>query len=457
MRHSPPILLLAALAACTDLSPSPFGTPTPPPAFRLSSGDAWSGGQVRIISAHPLPDTLPVVTVGGHAVAATRLNDSTLVLTLPIAIGAQPVVVTAGPTKWDAGTLTVHGFDMMGTQFGLWGVLTQLPGVPAVVIGNGTTSLATADLHTGSVTTYADSIHSSNCSWGPGVTSQAGRFIFAAPDTGAAPCPHSRWEFTPSLTRLESTPSFTQVESDNHRVIAELAPGRWLVSEKYDFTLWVCDTGCVNTSEGNLPNAPDVPGRLDGVHLSPRGDRVAVDEYFNAGTTGIPVIDAATATVAYWEPSLAWSEGAAFSPHGDTLFIAGGDSAVGGQTWMFVLRASDGAVLDSVPLAVRPGDLALDPGGRWIYVSGQYSSYHVSYATIAARLEVLDRTTLQPATVLLSDSINVAGSGYANKHRLVLDPGSDQAFIVTTDLFDVPDLPPTTDPTAMVFRFSIPP
>lgn len=446
------IALVAAVAACTDL-PSAVFPPLPSAPFRLAVAEAWSGGAIRIFSDTTLPSSLPTVVVAGRVVAVTRVNDTTLSAGLPLTVGMVPLVVAGARDTLKTG-VTLHGFDAMGTLFGVWGVMAQLPGVPAVVIGNGATGAVTADLRTGTVTTYPDSIHSSSCGWGPGVTSDSAHFIFQVPN-GPAPCTNSRWSIMPSLARLETTPSFPRVESEDDRVIAELAPRRWLVSENHDFTLWVCDSGCVNTYEGNLPAAPTVPGQIDGVHLSPRGDRVAVDDYYNEGATGIPVIDAQTARVAYWKPTMAWSEGAAFSPHGDTLFIAGGDSATGGQTWMFVLRASDGAVLDSVPLAVRSGDVGLDPAGRWIYVSGVSHTDHFSYWSVAAGLEVIDRATLQPVTVLLSDSIQVAG-GVWDKHRIVLDPADHQVFVVSTDIYIVPGSAPT-DAVTRVFRFSTPP
>lgn len=451
MCHFRSIILLAVVAECTDL-PSTTRLPGPPAAFRLGAVDVWSGGAISIFSGTTLPSALPTVTVGGQAVAVTRVNDTTLTAAVPQGVGTIPVVVAGAQYTLKAG-VTLHGFDAMGTLFGLWGVLAQLPGVPAAVIGNGATGVVTADLHTGTVTMYPDSMHSSSCGWGPGVTSDSAQFILQVPN-GASPCVNSRWRMTPSRMHLEATPSFSAVQSEDHRLIAELAPRRWLVSEQYDLTLWVCDTGCVNTYAGNAPNAPTVPGRIDGVHLSPRGDRVGVDDYSNEGATGIPVIDAQTARVAYWKPTMAWSEGAAFSSHGDTLFIAGGDSATGGQTWMFVLRAGDGAVLDSVPLAVRPGDVALDPEGRWIYVSGVSDAYHVSYWSVAASLEVIDRATMAPVTVMLSDSIQVSTDVW-DKHRIVLDPADHQVFVVTTDIYLVPDMRPS-NATARVFRFSTP-
>lgn len=444
---------LVALTACTDLT-TPARPSAPLPPYRLTASEVWSGAEVRIISHAPLPDTLPTVVLGAAAVAVVRLDDTTMLLDAPRAVGAVPVQVIALEGSDAVGTLNVHGFDQIGTLFGVWGVLTQLPAVPASVIGNGITGMAGVNLLTGTVTPYPDSMHSSDCDWGPGLTPEPGRFILEAPQAG---CANASWQVAPFLERFESAPAFPSVGGATHRVIAQLGPGRWLVSEQNDFTLWACADVCTNTSAG-IP--PDVPGQVDGIHLAPSlGDRAAVDARSVAGATGVPVINTATATVAYWEPSLAWSEGAAFSSGGDTLFIAGGDSTTGGHSWMFVLRASDGLVLDSVPLAVRPGDLALDPGGRWIYVSGQYASYHVGYWVVASGLEIVDRPTLRPVSVMLSDSLPAPLSGASgSKYRLVLDPADRRGYVLRTDLYQVPDAAnwPWTA-TTYLFGFSTPP
>ena len=447
------IVLLAVIAACTDL-PSTIHTTVSPAAFRLAATDVWSGGELQVFSGTPLQNTLPTVTLGGQVATVIRLNDSTLVVSLPPTVGPLAVVV-AGEQGTLRVTVTLHGYDMRGAFYGLWGVLQQLPGAPAVVIGNGATGLVRADLRTGNLAPYPDSIHSSTCGWGPGVTSVAGEVILEVPGPSSSPCLNSSWLVAPALARRETTPSFPVVESEGNRVLAELAPGRWLSSEEYDFTLWVCDTGCVNTYAANAPAPPTVPGRIDGVHVSPQGNQATVDLYYAQGAVGVPVIDAHTARVAYWKPSMAWSEGAAFSPGGDTLFMAGGDSVSGGAAWMFALRASDGAVLDSVPLAVQPGDLALDPGGRWIYISGVSHTNYGAYWSVGARLEVLDRATLHPVASMRSDSISVSVSVW-DKHRLVLDTANHEVYVVTTDIYLVPGAAPT-NAIARVFRFSTPP
>lgn len=441
---------LLVLAACTDVT-----TPAPvvaPPAYRLSAADVWSGAAVQVVARAPLPGTLPTVILGHTAALVTRIDDTTMGLSAPVGAGIVPVLVVDLGGADSIGALTVHAFDQLGTLYGLWGVLSQLPAAPARVVGNGITGLTGVDLVTGTVMPYPDSMHSSDCDWGPGVTREPGRFVLETMARGS--CVGASWQIAPFLERFAATPAFAPVGGPAHGVIAELAPGRWLVGERDDFTLWACAAVCVNTSEDT---PADVPGQLDGVRVASLGDRAAVDGR-SVGGGGMPVIDAATAMVAYRVPSLAWSEGAAFSAGGDTLFVAGGDSVTGGRCWMFALQASDGVVLDSVPLAVRPGDLALDPGGRWIYVAGQYASYHVSYWVVASGLEVLDRRTLRPVSVMQSDSLPLALSGaVSSKQRLVLDAADHRGYVLRTDLYAVPDsLHWPWTATAVLFGFSTP-
>src|SRR5689334_130309 len=129
------LAVVAVLAACTDL-PSTYRPPIPTTGFRLAAADAWSGGDIDIFSSFVLPSALPAVTVGGQVEAVTRVNDTTLRAVVPRVVGTMPVVVTGTEDTLKA-AVTLHGFEAMGTMFGVWGNATQLPGVPAAVIANG--------------------------------------------------------------------------------------------------------------------------------------------------------------------------------------------------------------------------------------------------------------------------------------------------------------------------------
>lgn len=370
-----------------------------------------------------------------------------------------------GTTSLMPGLVTLFGFDHAASINGLWGILAQPDSSVPIVLGNGDSGLVSVDLRSGATTPYPASIHSALCDWGPGVTNNSKQYVLQVPgDTipgSQAPCVSARWQVEPSLAFVDSQPSFSPQSSAGHRLVAELAPGRWLVSEKYDFALWKCDTTCVNTY-WSPPNAPVVNGRLDGVHISPRGDLAAVDEYWTAGYGGAAVIDVASARVAWRVRSMVWAEGSAFSPSGDTLFIVGGDSSQGGHAWLAAVRTADSTLVDSVPLALDlgpgsgAGSVALDPSGRWIYASVvvQQSTATFELMTTHVSLVVLDRATLAPVAVLRSDSLSAPYSW--GKQRIILDPANHQGYVVVTDIFIVPD-PYSRPDVAQVFRFSFPP
>ena len=175
--------------------------------------------------------------------------------------------------------------------------------------------------------------------------------------------------------------------------------------------------------------------------------------------SGIPVLDAPSATVAYrLDPYFAWSNGAAFSPTGDTLFIAAGDSAslYNGNTHfiLLALRANDGMILDSVSFSIwTPGAVALDPGGRWIYVSGIQG---VGTTRVTATLAVFDRTTFAEVAMLNTDTVDVGRIRYHTCHLIVLDPANHHGYIIDTGIPGDDAHPFPLQEAAAVFRFTIP-
>ncbi|MGE5762280.1 MAG: YncE family protein [Gemmatimonadota bacterium] len=446
---------LASIVAGAVLVPLGCLETVTPPLFepRLVFTDLWSGGQLSVTATAFIPPaTLPTILLGADTLPVARLDDTTVSARLPGLTGSFDLRVAQGRSSSVLGPVTLHGFADARALSGLWGVLTALGGGTPLVFGSGTRSVVLADLRYGTLLDYADSLHSPLCDWGPGATFLPTRLVLEQLDTlsPVLACKVSTWTLTPSSAqRVDTGPSWT-----GGRIVAEIAPARWLFSKKHDFDLVECDsTGCHATVLGSC-------GQLDGVTISPRGDRVAPDMYWDCGQR-VPILDAPSASIAYRVPLLAWSEGATYSSDGDTLFMAGADSS--GRGWFLALRASDGRVLDSTRLEVSPGDVAFDPLGRWIYVSGTTATFTPTDTTVAitvgAQLEVLDRATRVPVTILTTVELPVGcdgGCGYWNKQRLVLDVPDRRVYVVSTDIYIVPEVPPL-NPTALVFRFETPP
>jgi len=429
--------LLLGVLACHDSPDAPQVTP----AFRLHGTSVWSGSQLQIMATGLGRGAVPKVLVGSVAVPVSRMNDTTLTLTVPAVLGSVPVVAIAGRDTVNVGSITVAGFDRVTTVPGLQGVVSPVAGQVNTVIGNGDTGLAIVNVETGAMTTYPKSVNSAECNWGPGVTSNGDEFLFARMQSDSFfPCRAELWSTTPSLHVVDSNPGAPAAD----RITAGLASGRWVGTTHNFITL------------ENLVALRDtiISGNTDRVMISPRGDRAAMNF---CCFVGVPVLDASSATVAYrLDTYFAQSQGAVFSPAGDTLFVVAGDSASvypGGVHYILLaLRASDGLILDSTSFAIgTPGAVALDPGGRWIYVSGIQG---LGTTRVAATLMVFDRATLAPVATLNSDTADVSSRVHIS-HLIVLDPASHHGYIIDTGIIhNIVSFP--FQEIAAVFRFTIP-
>lgn len=312
---------------------------------------------------------------------------------------------------------------------GVWGNLVPLAGSPTTLLGNGDSGLVALDVEGGALTAYPTSMHSSNCNWGPGVTPNASQLILATLDSLSS-CHLKIWNTAPSFAPETDAMQY----SLDRRVVANIAPHLWLFNQ-HNFAYVFADNAAIDTSFGT---------NVARVDLSPRGDRAAVEGQGLPGGAGSPVLDATKPSVAYWS-SLAWIGGAAFSPAGDTLLLAGGYAVSGSPpATLHVLNATDGRVLDSLKLGMAvPGAVSFDPGGKWIYVSGVYDTYHVTSHKIGVYLEVIDRTTLKPVTLLQSDSVTFgSGGAFASQQVIVASPATHQVYVVSSDVQT--ELPGTT-------------
>lgn len=439
MRRFCQIALCVGFAACHDTPAGPHVVPV----FHLIATSVWANSQLALTSSALSGAALPVVRIGGVTAAVTRVNDTTITATVPSHIGMNDVTVMTGPDTVAVGSISVGGFDAVTSIPGLMGVESLLPGQANTVIGNGDTGLAIVNVGTGAMTTYAESVGSANCSWGPAVTPDSTRFFFTMTDS-LFPCFAAEWTTTPTLHLVDSLPRGAL----SSRLNAQLGPGRWLTTI-HNF---------IGLTDSATASATSINGNIDRVVISPSGGRAAMN-YCCFG--GVPVIDATTATVAYRLPAdFAWSSGAAFSPSGDTLFMAVGDSASlysGRHFLLLAVRASDGLVLDSTALNLdTPGAVSLDPGGKWIYVSGIEG---VGQTRIGASLVILERKTLRTVATLEADSADVS-LRYHSSHLILLDPVNHQGYVLDTDIRDATPynvgLGFPFQETAAVFRFTIP-
>lgn len=257
------------------------------------------------------------------------------------------------------------GPDIQGRTQVWWG--------PPAVLGQGASGLVLWRVSPSTLYAFPESLHASRCSWGVGPSFEPTRVVLHTTQCNNLNGWKS-WDLTPPLTVADSLPWGSE------RFAAELAPGRSLYPTHHWFALAACDTGACTVGE---------PIRAESVRdvvISPRGDRAVPLASTMPG--GALVLDARAASVSYVIPELVNATSALFSQGGDTLYLAGTDTA--SAHVLLVLRAADGQRLGAVPLPTTSLALAFDPLRPWVYSP----RLHVEGGALSLVLEVRDRSTL---------------------------------------------------------------
>ena len=345
---------LLACAACLE----PAWAPPDPIPVALLTPDAWSGGEAVLASAAFRPPSgLPAVLVDCDTLAVRRIDDTTVAARLPDLPGAHTLRVLATDVLDLPIDIRLHGFESFALGPLVPGRVQPLLGWPPAVVGNTLTGAAVWDLR--SITAYPlpDTLHDPTCGWGVGPSYRPAGVVLVA-----ACGPQQRWwawRVRPRLELIEDSLCATP-----NKFVSQLAVGRTLAaaSGAGGSVLLTRDSlGCVWTT---VPGS----GTYD-VVISPRGDRSVILAYGYGGfgpSEGVPVLDVPTGHVAYAIPQITDDPTAAFSPEGETLFVAGrGESGVS----LVAVRADDGQVLYTLPLALGGVlGMAVDPDHPWLFL-----------------------------------------------------------------------------------------
>jgi hypothetical protein len=346
--------------------------------------DVWSGGTLVLYSpSFTGADSVPTVTVGADTLSVRSLGPDSVAVQLPDTDGSLLLSVRTTSRGTAREQVQVHGLAAVrdGPVLDEFGLAYPWPdnGNPtalAVQFGR----LVQLDLRTFTIS-------------GP-----------LAPDTGLG-CPNLNVGYAPVPSA--TAPGLVVVIGDCRfdgwlavavapgvapdtgpdgagEVAVHLSRGKWLIATSpAGFRVYT------RTDSGTFTQGPFDQWEADGAVVSPRGDRVAPTWAHTGLPPGPPVYDPRTAEVAFSVAAFPhWGGPAAFTPEGDTLFMAGLDSA--NQAEVVALDATSGTVLARAPLVLtdfyqRLGGLAVDQLRPFVYALGWSD---------APYLDVLDRTTL---------------------------------------------------------------
>jgi DNA-binding beta-propeller fold protein YncE len=295
---------LGVALACNDST-----DPGNPPTFTITPTAQWSGGDVEV-SSQSLTGTggLPQFTIAGSPLAAVRLDDSTVSVTLPVLASGTVTLTRAGLHPESVGVVQVAGLHYAREVPGTLGFEPLVPeGVSPLVFlaeGAGATSptLSVLDPVTDHVTTISGI--------GPVLTGfgvmpgfQTNRFVLRDSLNRLG-----TWELFPVPVLHQLSPY--QVASARHQT--QPSDTVWLTTFSNRWEV----TRPSGTSVSDL-NAISDPFRMA---FSALRDRLALAVDFVPGGRRLPVFDASTGDTAY-TLGLPSAHGVAFSAGADRLYL----------------------------------------------------------------------------------------------------------------------------------------
>jgi hypothetical protein len=413
------------LAGCAD---PPVGQPDPQP-FAVESADVWSGTSLTLMSAGFAGADPAAVLLDADTVPFTRVNDSTLTVSVPDLPGTHQLRVSSPLVL--ATPIPVHLSGYLDAAYGpVFGGRAVRGTALTEVFGYGPVGLRRWNVSTGQTWDYPDSMHVASCTRGVGAGAHAGELVLHSFSCASR---WQVWRLEPTLEHLDTTQWVTD------RFVDVLGPGRYVLPRAHDFIVASCDTACVY-------DLPMGESGFDVVH-SPTGEW-AVPLAYTASDSGAAVIDAAAGRVRYVVPPFRSAMGATFSDGGDTLYLAGQDhyATLGGAGLLVALRASDGLRLAAESLSYAPCAVALDPARPWLYVAGLYNNLPDYWSVLG----VFEQTTLKPiVTLRVSDGAIFTGTGTC---KILSSPLERRVYVIETW-----NGPFYAGSTPLVARFETPP
>jgi hypothetical protein len=431
-RRWPALALLLGAAACIE---PPVTAPPAEVVIHLVDPVAWEGGDLVLTSnAFPDPIPLPAVLLDTLPLTVRRLDDSTIAARLPDTTGSFTVHVRVR-NEHRFGPVRIVGFSGVTSARGTAGwPLPVEPGHP-VVITLAESTLVLLDTRTGAETDLPVP-HSAACAISPGRSFRPGAVV--AQGAVAYTCQRPlAWTLGASVTPVDSAPSLVS----GANLWAELAPGTWLEAAHHYVYLHVAGARVLEERIESTERAV----------LSPDGS--AVIPLAASTETRIPVLDVASATVRFRLP-LQSSDGAAFTPDGDTLFVAGiADYTTNVTTHLVAASAATGAVVaDSAFHTGGLSDLILDPDGPWLYVLA-YDAVDGDHLYWGPVVHVFDRRTLHELAVLRPPPTVGCGS-LCFLLTLSIDPQQRKLYVLRGATWRGPAPRTSTD---AIYTFDLPP
>ena len=115
------VIVLGALGCSENSGPNPG----PPPAFTVTPSAQWSAGVVQVRSSSFICAQLPVIMAGAETLSTVRVDDSSVVVTLPRAPTSHVLLHTVAGDS--VGSVEVFGLRSARTVPGSMGYEPLVP------------------------------------------------------------------------------------------------------------------------------------------------------------------------------------------------------------------------------------------------------------------------------------------------------------------------------------------
>lgn len=398
---------------------------------RVLNPIAWPAGKLLIETRALSGRTdLPELRLDTLSLVVAHVNDSTVSADLPDTSGTFALRFRyRNATR--SGTVTLVGFAGRTEAAPLAGwAAPETPGSP-IVLAAADSNLVRLDVRTGTVVPLAIP-HSGSCAISPG-PSYRDSAVVAQTVAGTTCAFPKAWSLAPSIAAVDSV----RVAAPADRLWAELAPSTWLNNSHHYLTIQK-DGGVIlqeQLEEG------------DRLVFSPDRSRALVTT--TNARYQVPVLLTGGGTIAFRLPLVA-AQGAAFTPEGDTLFVAGYRSFTPPQLRLIAVHGTTGSVLaDTSSSGALLLAIVLDPDAPTLYgVEGQGSGPYLQPDIL-----VFDRRTLGLVGRMHPPVAVTCTSQFCGQLGLALDPVTRELYAFEIIGWDsvLPDGPTS------VFRFDLVP
>jgi hypothetical protein len=383
------VIVAASAVACSSADSVPVTN-----QYTVSSANAWAGSTVTVVSAGLRAHTdTGSIFLGTYVLPVHRENDSTASVTLPDTIsGSFAPILRLGAWTQPLDSITVYGYaDVATYPFASdWDTYASpRSAAHAMIMTSGDDdTLRFVDLDTHQFTSLGGELLHGGSGvglWGPG-PSYDGSFYLEQGQAAAIVAP---WQLAPVPAQIPAGLARLAPLTEAQNVM-RLGASTWFASQKTGaWIVSLADTAATTFAGASFAPVSGVGGPMNGLVISPRGDRAAILPVSAPG--GVPVLTMPEGNVAFRISNLQTNAtDADFSADGSLLAMAGD---AGDLHRVIVVNATTGATVHDTTIAYPVESVRFSPDKARLYVESPVADSSSSPVAWYPRVLVLNAAT----------------------------------------------------------------